>query len=266
MNAMKQGSPGHVAAWLGLLLAAVLLAGPGAHAGPAGDPLDSARWGDMRKLFFADAKVEFDDRVQVTSPAVAEDPMNVPVTIAVEGLAGVSKVVVFADFNPILKVLEFEPGKARPTLGFRMKLQQSSPVRAAALTADGVWHVGGTWVETSGGGCTLPSTGRGQPEWEKRLGEVSSRLWSRPEGSRVRVRVIHPMDTGLAPGIPAFHIEKLVLADEAGTAFMRIATYEPVSENPVFTFDLGPDVQPKGQLVLTGVDNNGNRIRSRLGQ
>ncbi|HEX6828007.1 MAG TPA: quinoprotein dehydrogenase-associated SoxYZ-like carrier [Burkholderiales bacterium] len=228
--------------------------------------MQSARWGDMRQTFFGDAPVEFDARVKVVSPRVAEDAMNVPVAVSAEALSGVQEVLVFADFNPILKVLSFRAREARPSLSFRMKLQQSSPVQAAARTADGVWHVGGTWVETTGGGCTVPSAGRASGQWDRLLGQVQGRIWDRGEGDlRVRLKVIHPMDTGLAAGIPAFYIERLTLADEQGTVYMTIETFEPVSENPAFSFDVDPRSKPRGALSLTGVDNNGNRIAARIG-
>ena len=230
-----------------------------------GDPLDSARWEDMRKHFFAGQPVVFDDRVKVTAPKFAEDSMNVPVLVDAEGLRDVQEIVVFADFNPILKVLEFYPEQAKPFLAFRFKLQQASPVRAAARTADGVWHVGGTWVDSAGGGCTAPGAGRTAGGWEKVLNEVNGRVWTEPDaGRRVRVRVMHPMDTGLAPGIPAFFIEQLVLKDDGGTAYLRLNTFEPVSENPIFTFDLLAGARPAGSLVLSGVDNNGNQIAATL--
>jgi sulfur-oxidizing protein SoxY len=247
------------------LIALLSLAWSAVAAAAGADPLESARWGDMQRLFFRDARVEFDPRVKVVSPRVAEDPMNVPVAVSVEGLGGVREVLVFADFNPILKVLSFQPGRARPSLSFRMKLQQSSPVRAAARTADGVWHVGGTWVETTGGGCTVPSAGRASGQWDRLLGQVQGRVWERGgDGLRVRLKVIHPMDTGLAAGIPAFYVERLTLADEQGAEYMSIETFEPVSENPTFSFDIAPGAKPRGALRLTGVDNNGNRIAARI--
>jgi sulfur-oxidizing protein SoxY len=43
---------------------------------------------------------------------------------------------------------------------------------------------------------------------------------------------------------------------------LRIQTFEPVSENPVFSFDFAE--APPGPLRITGVDNNGNRIDSRI--
>lgn len=226
------------------------------------DPLASARWEDMQKSFFRQARVEFDERVRVTAPAIAENPLNVPVRVDASGLDKVQEVLVFADFNPIVKALSFAPGRALPRLSFRLKLQQSTPVRAAARTADGVWHVGGTWVNTTGGGCTLPSTGSGSPVWQHRLNEVSARLWEPADGGeRLRLSIIHPMDTGLAAGIPVFHIEDLHVTGADGTALMRIQPFEPVAENPLFTIEL-PAGHEQERIRISGRDNNGNLIDS----
>ena len=224
------------------------------------DPLDSPRWEDMRKAFFEGATVVFDERIKVVGPSVAEDSLNVPVTVDASAVPGVEELIVFADFNPIVKALRFEPGAAQPRLGFRIKLQQSSPVRAAARTADGVWRVGGAWITATGGGCTLPSVGSGSPEWQERLNEVNGKLWPRLDGGeRLRMRIIHPMDTGLAAGIPAFHIEDLVITDAEGHTLSRIQPLEPVAENPSFTLDLRA-LAPGARLHIAGRDNNGNRI------
>ncbi len=243
----------------------VLFAAPAAPAAPA-DPLGSPRWGDMVASLLSDREVRFDARIRVIAPAVAEDPLNVPVTIDASGLPGVRRVVVFADFNPIAEVLAFTPLATRAVLGFRMKLQQSSPVRAAALTDAGVWHVGGTWVETSGGGCTLPRSDKGGDEWTRRLNRVDGRQWPRPDGdTRVRFKLWHPMDTGLAPGIPAFFVQSLLIRDER-QVLMEIETHEPVAQDPVFTLDLPGAAARTGILVVEGRDNNGNRVDARIGR
>lgn len=227
------------------------------------DPLASPRWEDMRRAFLADAPVVFDSGVQVISPSNAENPMQVPVTIDATALGKVREVVVFADFNPIIQVLRFFPDQAPAFLGFRIKLQQSSPVRAAVLTADGVWHVGGTWVNTVGGGCTAPSASGGSKEWQKRLNEVSGRQWSEgPNAGRVRLRIVHPMDTGLIAGTPAFFLEEIEFTDAAGRHLMRVQTYEPVAENPVFTLNLGANGSEG--VEASGRDNNGNTFRARI--
>jgi sulfur-oxidizing protein SoxY len=235
-----------------------------------GDPYRSFQWNDIRQAFFGSAKLQFDDRVQVRGPAFAEDPMNVPISVSATGLDQVEAIVVLVDRNPIRKVLEYFPIGAAPSVSFRFKLEQASPVRAAVKTRDGVWHVGGTWVDSAGGGCTAPGTTRKDGTWSESLGLVSAKVFpSSPvpggvgvAGTRLRVRVMHPMDTGLVGGIPAFYVNKLTLRDERGRELLRLNTFEPVSENPVFSFDF--PVRPSGALRLTGTDNNGNRIDSRI--
>ena len=78
----------------------------------------------------------------------------------------------------------------------------------------------------------------------------------------LRVRVMHPMDTGLAAGIPAFYLRQLSVHEAGGAELLRLATWEPVSENPVFSFDFRR--RPSGPFRITGVDNNDNRIEGRL--
>jgi sulfur-oxidizing protein SoxY len=243
-------------------LVAALVCLPAAGEPKSKDPFDSGVWATLLKEHFGGGPVVFDDRVKVTGPKFAEDAMNVPVTVDASALPDVQEVVVLVDRNPIHKVLEFHPVNARPVLSFRFKLQQASPVRAVARTRDGVWRAGGTWVDATGGGCTLPGATRASGTWVQTLNQVQGKVFERGEQSRVRLRVMHPMDTGLVSGIPAFYIDQLSLRDQGGTEFMRIHTYEPVSENPVFSFDLG--VKPQGGLMLTGRDNNGNKIQAMV--
>lgn len=233
-----------------------------------GDPYRSHQWPELKKEFLgARARVVFDERVKVQGPPFAEDAMNVPITVSA-ALPGVQRIVVLVDRNPIRKVLELQPMSAQPSVGFRFKLEQASPVRAAALLADGVWHVGGTLVDSAGGGCTVPGGTRTDGSWTQTLGQVSGRLFasSTPAGgdaaARLRVRIMHPMDTGLVNGIPAFFVSRLSVRDGRDRELLRIQTFEPVSENPVFSFDFA--APPPGPLRIVGVDNNGNRIDSRV--
>jgi len=231
-----------------------------------GDPFKSFQWPEIKKEFLgAQARTVFDERVKVQGPSFAEDPMNVPVTVHAD-LPGVQRIVVVVDRNPIRKVLELQPLAARPAVSFRFKLEQASPVRAAAQTADGVWHVGGTWVDSAGGGCTVPGGTRADGSWSQTLGQVSGKVFSSSAGgdasARLRVRIMHPMDTGLVSGVPAFYMNRLAVRDARGRELLRIQTFEPVSENPVFSFDFAE--RPPGPLRIEGRDNNGNRIVSQV--
>jgi sulfur-oxidizing protein SoxY len=256
-------------AGLGVLacaLANVCLAQPDSTA-TGGDPFGSLQWPDLKREFLGTGPVVFDARVQVRGPAFAEDPMNVPITVEADALREVELITVLVDRNPIRKVLEYFPLDVLPRVSFRFKLEQASPVRAAVKTRDGVWHVGGMWVDSAGGGCTAPAATRNDGSWARTLGEVSARVFPRsvPAGegggeaaTRLRLRVMHPMDTGLVGGIPAFYVNRLSLRDASGRELMRLNAFEPISENPVFSFDFNG--VPVGAWQLVGSDNNGNRI------
>ncbi len=228
------------------------------------DPAASPLWPAIRREFLGAAPATFDSRIQVTGPAFAEDPMQVPIAFDASALGKVERIVVVVDRNPIRKVLEFEPMHMRPALSFRFKLQEASPVRVAARTGDGVWHVGTLMVGATGGGCTLPGATRKNDTWSTTLNRVESRVFPgfSGSGSRIRLRVMHPMDTGLVAGIPSFHLERLELLDNRRQPMARLALYEPVAENPIFSFDLNGAVE-RG-ISVAGVDNNGNRIRAQV--
>lgn len=223
------------------------------------DPLNSPQWESMQQRFLADAPVVFDERIKILAPQSVEDSLNVPVYFQADALGDVDEVVVFADMNPLPLVLRFQAKAIKPNLGFRMKLQQGSPLRVAAKAADGQWHVGSVWIDAAGGGCTLPSAGTSGGDWASTLGQVSARIWQRPQDNRLRLQVKHPMDTGLASGIPKFHIETLSLRDAQTQQTLAVLNlYEPISEDPKLSFDVGAHQQFK----LAGRDNNGNEIEA----
>lgn len=226
------------------------------------DPLRSPAWDAMVKRHLDGGPVQFDERVKVLMPETAEDALAVPVEVRVDpALTGVQELRLIADLNPIPLILSYTPTLADPFISFRFKVEQSTPVRAAARTQDGVWHVGGAWLSAAGGGCTAPSYGTGEGMWRDQLNQVSGGLWARGnDRSRLKLRVMHPMDTGLAAGIPVFHIESLRVLDTKGREMALLKTYEPVSENPVLSFEL----QGRGPVRIEGRDIQGNLIEARV--
>lgn len=227
----------------------------------AEDPLRSPSWNAMVERHLDGGPVQFDDRVKVIMPPAAEDPYTVPVQVRVEGIEKVEEIRLIADLNPLPYILSYSPIRAKPSISFRFKVEQSTPVRAAARTPDGIWHVGGAWLTAAGGGCTAPSYGTGSGLWRDQLGDVSGKMWPRNDhASRLRFRVMHPMDTGLAPGIPVFHIEELKFRDASGQELASLRTFEPVSENPVLSVDL----HTREAVEIVGRDIQGNRVEGRV--
>jgi len=230
------------------------------------DPLQSPVWADAAKKLFAGATYEFDPRVVVSVPPVVENQAQVPVSADARALPNVEKIIVYADLNPIQHVLTYGPahGRADAYIAFRMKVEQATPVRAAALTSDGVWHVGGVFLEAAGGGCSSPALGRDLPDWTETVGNAQGRAWRQADGTvKMRLRTRHPMDTGLAKNnTPAFYIEKFEFG-AGGGALGNLETFEPVSEDPMLTllFRTGAN---EPAINVDGRDNNGAIYRATV--
>lgn len=222
------------------------------------DPLESVMWQSMADRFMPGGEIVFDNKVKVMAPLSAENQFHVPITVDATALDDVQEIVAVADLNPIPLVLTIRPKAALSYVGFRLKLQQTSPIHVGVRTADGVWHVGGAIVDAAGGGCTAPAAAHGTNNWMSTLGET--RAYAGRESlsnARLTLRMRHPMDTGLAAGIPAFYMNEMVIRDDAGEVLAEIDMYEPVSENPTLTLKplVGSD---ESVLRVSTRDTEGN--------
>lgn len=248
-------------AFLAALLAATVPLGTEAAAAPppaAGalpaDPLDSPMWEYHAQRLFPGAVVRFDDRLRIEVPQIAENQRVFPVTVDARALQHVQRIVLFADLNPIPVALDFTPGQAAPFIATRIKLDQRTPVRAAALTRDGIWHVAGSWIDAAGGGCSAPPISRVKGDWAEHLGEMRGRGWSDGANTRLRFTFRHPMDTGLVENTPAYHIEQLTVKTADGQDMARMRVYGSVAEDPAFTLIVpGGD----GPLSIAARDTSG---------
>lgn len=245
----------------GWLLTLALVPLGEAFAGQA-DPLQSVMWDYHHERVLNGAPYVFDDRVQVLVPPFAEDARQVPMHVDARALGDeVVRIEAWAELNPIPRVFSFSPGEqVVPLVTIRFRVEQATPIRAAVLTRDGVWHVGSAQVDAAGGGCSAPSVVRTQPGWEKRLGQVVGGRFEREAGSRLRLQVSHPMDNGLISGIPEFFLNQAELRDGQGNVLATLELYPAVSENPTLSLEL-KDHQ-KTQLWLR--DNNGNEFEAAL--
>lgn len=246
--------------------AAVILAmnsSMAAFAGPVADPLNSPVWDMISKKYLGEGEIVFDDRVKVSVPSIVENQAQVPITADARALKDVKKLVLLTDLNPIQHVMTLHPMGSAPYVSLRMKVEQGTPVRAAAQTGDGVWHVGGVYLDAAGGGCTAPAMARIQENWFDTVGQSQGRIWRDASGlARLRMRVRHPMDTGLTQdNTPAFYIESFDVKRAGGEALAKIEMFEPVSEDPTVTLLLDVPTSETG-VYVEGRDNNGSIYRS----
>lgn len=226
------------------------------------DPFGSGMWDDHRDLYLGQpAAWRVDPAMLVLAPRAAEDARHVPIMVDATGLgAPVQRIVVTIDYSPFPLTMTFHPGRALPLLGFGVKYEIAGPIRASALVGD-EWLMGGAFIDAMGGGCSAPAATHARPDWQDGFGEMRGRLW--PDTGRLRVSLRHPMDTGLADGIPAHHLTELVLTDPQGKDIARLEIQEPLEENPALTFLLPPDLTA-GPVTITARDNSGYRFAGEV--
>lgn len=219
------------------------------------DPLGSPMWEYRVNEILGDAPVQFDARVSLQVPMIAENQHMLPVTVDARQLPDVKRILIFADLNPIPVAVDYKVMTAQPFIATRIKLDQRTPVRAAVQTADGVWHISAEWVDAAGGGCSAPPISRVKGDWADHLGEMRGAAWAQGPVTRLRVGFRHPMDTGLVENIPAYNIDTLKVRDDAGNLLGEMTIYGSVSEDPSFTLM----VQPKdaGPLHIAARDTSG---------
>jgi len=227
------------------------------HAGQAPDPLKSKMWDYVKSKFIGDAPYVFDKKVRVKGPTFAEDSSQVPILIDASKLDVelIKKIVVFVDLNPISHIITFTPKKnIKPIFSTKIKLQQPSPVRAAVLDSNGIWHIGGSFIRTSGGGCTTPP----ERDSEKSLAsllKIKTHIIQNDEYTRIKLKTFHPMDTGLSEGANQFHINNLEIFDENKELIAQVDVTAAVSQDPVFSF-ISDEINKK--YIVKIKDSKGN--------
>lgn len=220
------------------------------------DPLGSAVWADLVETELAGAPVVYDNSLFLAIPERVEDAHSVPVLIKLtKALGPITEIALFAENNPIQTALRIYPHRPLRSAGFNIRLEQSTPVRAAVKDSKGIWHVASRRVFVAvPGGCSEPGAGGASD-----IGEIALKQFDRAGGaSRLKVKINHPMDTGLAADeageiIPAYYVERVAIEDEQGP-IADLVTFAALSSDPVFILDM-PERQQS--LRVTATDSSG---------
>jgi sulfur-oxidizing protein SoxY len=254
--------------WATTLVAAgaILAATAGARAAETitGDPLQSNSWEDIRAVHLGAGAVVYDTSLEAAMPKTVENAHEVPIMIRFTPDIGViEEIVIIVEHNPIQVVARMRPYRPIQSIGLNMRLETSSPVRAAARTADGVWHVASRFVDVlSAGGCSTPPPGAGAGA----MGEIAVKTFDRGRGiSRMKFRIAHPMSTGLATGadgelIPAHYIERIAVADDGGR-IADLTTWAAMSMDPTIIIDMP---QARQNVRVNARDSEGLEFESFL--
>lgn len=229
---------------IGGLAAAALLAAS-ANAATDDDPLGSVIWPEIvDEMIGENTDLVYTDAVTVLLPDNVEDSADVPLAVHfADQLGDIEQILVIAENNPIQQVARIYPHRPITSLGLKIRLETSTPVRAAVLTADGTWHVGSQDVNVlTPGGCSVPGSTDIPGEGVRPVGEIAMRTFDRGDSDRLKFRIIHPMETGFAmeddgTAIPAYFIRNISVSDDDGPVF-DAETRAAMASNPIVTVDM----------------------------
>ncbi|XKF15106.1 quinoprotein dehydrogenase-associated SoxYZ-like carrier [Halomonas sp. BLK-85] len=227
---------------------------------------------NIERYLGTDADVVHTDKVSLKVPDFAEDSAQVPLTIALDRFEGdIRSIVSWVDLNPVPHLFSYQPHQQAPlTLALNFRVQQATTVRAAIQDENDVWHIASAHVDAAGGGCTAPSVTASNPHWSDQLGNSQGRYFSRPASNRLKLSIMHPMDSGMVENVPIFHINEIqihavnndkTMDEESLLGEMSLS--ESASENPLFVFDFAGD--DSNQYALRLRDTQGNVFKRILG-
>ena len=222
------------------------------------NPLTTEAWQDILDLEFGDAEVVYDDSVTVVLPERVEEAFSVPMVIDFRDAPyELAEVALFVENNPFPQVARIYPSQPINAIGLNIRLEQTTPVRVAAMDQNGVWHVAHREVAVgTPGGCQAAP-----PRSYLSTGEVTMRQFVRPDGeSRLKLKIGHPMHTGLAvneatgDAIPAHYIDRMTVGGDQGDVATMLL-WASVSSDPAFVFDLPEKLR---SVRVNAADTNGD--------
>ncbi len=227
------------------------------RAAESDENLETAAWAALQSEVLGGGPVVYDKAVKVRMPRVVWEPHSVPVTINLSEMPGkVSKVVLFAENNPIQTAAQIMPRRPIEAVGLNIRLEQTTPVRVAALADDGVWHVTNVDVVVMfPGGCSKPQIDVAEDD----VGLIAMKRFDQENGGqRLKLKINHPMDTGFATDedgllVPAYYLKTVTVADQAGPV-ADLITSAALASDPSFVFDLA-DIQQS--VRVTARDSRG---------
>jgi sulfur-oxidizing protein SoxY len=203
----------------------------------ANNPVESPTFDDILKRIIQDDKYIFDDKnINIKVPLFADNPVQVPIFVDAKAIKNAKRLILFADLNPIEKIIDMDLVNLLPIVSLNIKVAQETPIRALVLDDKGLWHIGSNNIKSFGGGCSVSSVASTDTNFDKLLGKAKGNVFKTPDSIRLKASIFHPMETGLVFGNSEFYINKITIkADDKVLA--NIDAYSSISENPRFIFE-----------------------------
>ena len=201
------------------------------------NPVESPTFDDILKEIIKDDKYIFDDKnINIKVPLFADNPVQVPIFVDAKAIKNAKRLILFADLNPIEKIIDMDLVNLLPIVSLNIKVAQETPIRALILDDKGLWHIGSNNIKSFGGGCSVSSVASTDTNFDKLLGKAKGNVFKTPDSIRLKASIFHPMETGLVFGNSEFYINKITIkADDKVLA--NIDAYSSISENPRFIFE-----------------------------
>ena len=203
----------------------------------ANNPVESPTFDDILKRIIQDDKYIFDDKnINIKVPLFADNPVQVPIFVDAKAIKNAKRLILFADLNPIEKIIDMDLVNLLPIVSLNIKVAQETPIRALVLDDKGLWHIGSNNIKSFGGGCSVSSVASTDTNFDKLLGKAKGNVFKTLDSIRLKASIFHPMETGLVFGNSEFYINKITIkADDKVLA--NIDAYSSISENPRFIFE-----------------------------
>lgn len=243
------------------LALAAFLAAPAAAA-------DDTRWDYIREQLYGDRPIEAaGDRLVLETPARAEDAAIVPVSFAgrgdADGPGAIRSIRLIIDNNPapLAGVFTFPAGGAAPAIATRIRVNEYTPVRVVAETADGRLLMAERFVKAAGG-CSAPA-GKDQVAALARIGRmklngVEDARVGQP--ARLQLLISHPNNSGLQFDqitrnyVPPHYITSVDVTFN-GRPLLQVTGDISISEDPSIHFTFTP--AEAGTVEVQATDTKG---------
>ena len=205
----------------------------------AKNPINSPTFDDILKHIIKNEKYVFDDEnIEIKVPSFADNPIQVPIFVNGKNIQNAKRMILFADLNPIPKIIDMDLKEIYPILSLNIKVAQETPLRALVLDEKGVWHIGSKNIKSFGGGCSVASVSASDTDFGKLLGKIKAEIFKIDENTnRIKTSIFHPMETGLIFGAPEFYINKIELSSNENI-LSSMELFSAISENPRFIFEV----------------------------